>query len=230
MGNNKAATFVLVHGAWHGGWCWRDVVSRLTARGHTVYAPTLSGVGERSHLARAGINLTTHVLDVVNEVTWKDLDDIVLCGHSYGGMVITGAVEQIWERVRSIVYVDAFLPANGQCLDDIVGAAKPAQDGLVAPITAEQFNVNPASCEWVNRKITPQSGACFSECLALSDALERIPRKTYVLATVGALPPMQAAYDRVSQSAQWRTHTLDCGHDIMIDKPGELADILLGAV
>jgi len=111
----------------------------------------------------------------------------------------------------------------------IVGAVRPTQEGLVAPITAEQFNVNPAACEWVNGKITPQSGACFSERLMLSDALDRIPRKTYVLATVGALPPMQAVYDRVCGNAQWRTHTVDCGHDIMIDKPVELADILLEA-
>src|SRR6202046_5711451 len=88
-------TFVLVHGAWHGGWCWRRVADRLTAKGHYVVAPTLSGVGERSHLPPNEINLTTQINDVVGEIKWKDLDHLVLVGHSYGGMVITGVAEQL---------------------------------------------------------------------------------------------------------------------------------------
>ena len=223
-------TFVLIHGAWHGGWCWRGVADLLVARGHTVHAPTLSGVGERSHLSSAGINLMTHVQDVVNEVEWKDLRNIVLCGHSYAGMVITGAAERIHDRVGSIIYLDAFFPQNGQSLDDIVGGARPAPGGMVAPITAEEFNVSAAHRDWVNRKMTPHPAACFSERLSLTGAVERIPKKSYVLATVGTLPPFRAAYDRVSKDRGWRTYTVGCGHDVMIDKPAELAEILLGAV
>src|SRR5471030_2444785 len=99
----KRAPIVLVHGAWHGGWCWRRVEDRLTAEGRYVVAPTLSGVGERSHLASDAINLSTHIDDVVNEIKWKDLYGVVLVGHSYGGMVITGVAERIRERIAAIV-------------------------------------------------------------------------------------------------------------------------------
>ena len=119
-------TFVLVHGAWHGGWCWRRVADRLTAKGHYVVAPTLSGVGERSHLPPGPIDLSTQIDDVVGEIKWKDLDGIVLVGHSYGGMVITGVAEQLRNRISAIVYLDAFLPADGQSLFDITHTTPPA--------------------------------------------------------------------------------------------------------
>src|SRR5690242_8483523 len=104
------STFVLVHGAWRGGWCWERVAGLLRARGHAVYTPTLSGLAERAHLLRERISLSTHSSDVVKEVIGKDLREIVLCGHSYGGMVITAALEHICERVSSVVYLDAFFP------------------------------------------------------------------------------------------------------------------------
>jgi pimeloyl-ACP methyl ester carboxylesterase len=225
----KNATFVLIHGAWHGGWCWERVSQILQKQGHRVYAPTLTGVCERSHLSNEKVSLATHVLDVVNEVKWKDLDRIVLCGHSYGGMVITGAAEHIHERVASIVYLDAFLPQNGQSLDDIVGAVREAK-GPVPPITAEQFNVNAADRAWVNSKTTPQSAACFSEKLVLTGAVNKIPKKTYVMANVGTSPPFRANYERLKSDQAWRTYTVECGHDVMIDKPAELAVILTSAV
>jgi pimeloyl-ACP methyl ester carboxylesterase len=122
----QTRTFVLVHGAWHGGWCWRRVADRLTARDHYVVAPTLSGVGERSHLAPGSIDLNTQIDDVVGEIKWKDLGGIVLVGHSYGGMVITGVAEQLRNRISAIVYLDAFLPADGQSLFDITHTTPPA--------------------------------------------------------------------------------------------------------
>jgi len=149
----KRATFVLVHGAWHGGWCWRRVVDRLTAKGHYVVAPTLSGVGERSHLPPDFISLTTQINDVIGEIKWKDLEGIVLVGHSYGGMVITGVAEQLGDRIASIVYIDAFTPADGQSL--------------------------------------------------LDNALARC---------------------RTDRS--WKTETVTCGHDVMIDQPAQLCATL----
>jgi pimeloyl-ACP methyl ester carboxylesterase len=223
----KATTFVLVHGAWHGGWCWQRVASILQRDGHTVHAPTLTGVGERSHLSSQSVDLMTHVLDVVNEVKWKDLDNIVLCGHSYGGMVVTGAAEQIHDRISSIVYLDAFFPQNGQALNDIVGAVRPSTGGMVTPISAEQFNVNAADRAWVDAKTTPQSAACFSQKPSLTGAVNKIAKKTYVLAKIGTSPFFQAAYDRLSKDSAWQTHAVDSGHDVMIDKPAELADILM---
>lgn len=228
--STQSMTFLLVHGAWHGGWCWQRVAHILRKQGHTVYAPTLSGVGERSHLQSERIDLTTHVLDVVNEVRWKDLDNIVLCGHSYGGMVITGAVEQVHDCVASIVYLDAFFPRNGQSLDDIVGATRPATNGLVAPLTAEQFNVNAADRSWVNAHMTPQSAACFAEKLSVSGVLDKIGRKTYVRAQFDSTPHFHQNYDRLSKDSTWRTFTVPCGHDVMVDKPAELAEILVSSM
>ncbi len=224
------ATFLLVHGAWHGGWCWQRVVPILQEAGHTVHAPTLTGVCERSHLADLPVNLTTHVMDVVNEIKWKELNDIVLCGHSYGGMVITGAIEKCRDAVASIVYLDAFLPESGQCLDDIMGQSHPDVNGMVKPITAEMFCVNPADRAWVDAQTTPQSAACFSERLTLSGVLGEIRNKTYVKANIGTAPPFQANFDRLSKLPDWQCHSLDCGHDAMIDMPNEVAEILLAAI
>jgi pimeloyl-ACP methyl ester carboxylesterase len=103
-------TFVLVHGAWHGGWCWRRVADRLRHDGHAVFTPTLTGLGERSHLLQPGIDLATHVADVVNLMQWERLSEVVLCGHSYGGFVISGVAEQMSAAIRAIVFLDAFLP------------------------------------------------------------------------------------------------------------------------
>ena len=143
----KARTFVLVHGAWHGGWCWRRVAERLTAKGHYVVAPTLSGVGERSHLRAEDIDLTTHVDDVVGEMKWKDLDDVVLVGHSYGGMVITGVAEQMRERIAAIVYLDAFMPGDGQALADFRARTSWPEPVTPAP-PAAYFHVNDKDIAW----------------------------------------------------------------------------------
>jgi pimeloyl-ACP methyl ester carboxylesterase len=222
-------TYVLVHGAWHGGWCWQRVSRLLQDKGHTVHAPTLTGVGERSHLSNPGINLTTHVLDVVNEIRWKELEDLILVGHSYGGMVITGAAERLPGKIASIVYLDAFLPADGQSLYDILGQEHESENGLVRPLPAEFFHVNARDRDWVDRMMTLQSAACFSEKLHVSGALASIANKTYVMAKQGALPPIEANSARLSNDPAWRCRELDCGHDVMIDKPEEVVRILLDA-
>ena len=107
-----AHTFVLVHGAWHGGWCWLRVADRLRSNGHKVFTPTLTGLGERSHLLRPDIDIGTHITDVVNVIKWERLTDVVLCGHSYGGFVISGVAEMMAEAIRSIVFLDAFVPRD----------------------------------------------------------------------------------------------------------------------
>ena len=111
-------TFVLVHGAWMGGWCYKRVARLLRQAGHEVYTPTLTGLGERAHLINRAIDLDTHVQDIVGVIRCEELSDVVLCGHSYGGMVITGVAEQIAAKIRSLVYLDAFVPENGKCLFD----------------------------------------------------------------------------------------------------------------
>jgi len=114
-------TYVIVHGAWGGGWDWRRVDSILTARGQEVYRVTLTGLGERVHLANPSIGLDTHIEDVVNTIRWEELRNVVLVGHSYGGMVITGAADRVPERIRALIYVDAFLPDSGESLAGLVG-------------------------------------------------------------------------------------------------------------
>ena len=113
------ATFVLVHGAWSGSWGYTKVARLLRAQGHEVWAPSLTGLGEREHLLHPGITLTTHIKDVANVFDFEDLKDVILVGHSYGGVVITGVSSRCADRIRTLVYLDAFLPANGQCLLDI---------------------------------------------------------------------------------------------------------------
>jgi pimeloyl-ACP methyl ester carboxylesterase len=146
----KPKTFVLVHGAWHGGWCWRRVADLLEKQGHKVFTPTLTGVGERSHLMSKDINLDTHITDIVNVFKWEDLKDVCLVVHSYGGYPGSGALEQIGDRVAAIVWLDAFKPENGERLFDVtsefsrkglLAAMEKGEPGRPSP-KAEAFAVN----------------------------------------------------------------------------------------
>jgi pimeloyl-ACP methyl ester carboxylesterase len=224
---------VLVHGAWHGGWCWRRVADRLTATGRYVVAPTLTGVGERSHLASDSISLSTHIEDVVNEIKWKDLERLVLVGHSYGGMVITGVAEQVRERIAAIVYLDAFLPADGQSLLALAkrpttpsSPASAPQPQYVPPIPAATFRVNAKDAAWVDSKMTPHPAKCFSEPLRVSGAYASIAQKFYIRAMDYPSSAFDAALERCRADRTWKTIEMKCGHDVMIDQPSELAAIL----
>lgn len=154
---------------------------------------------------------------------------ILLVGHSYGGMVITGATEQCSENIRSIVYLDAFLPQDGQSLNDIVGGSHEASEGMVEPLPAEFFAVNAQDREWVDRMTTRQSEATFSQRLAVTGAFDRIAKKTYVRALQGAIPPFATIYARLSADETWNCLEMDCGHDLMIDEPEAVARILINA-
>jgi pimeloyl-ACP methyl ester carboxylesterase len=231
------ATYVLVHGAWHGSWCWKRVRKALRAAGHEVFTPTLTGVGERSHLNSAGVNLSTHIADVANLIRWEELSDVILCGHSYGGCVISGAADRVPDRIRALVYLDAFVPEDGEALIDLLPPeqvqgmrqrAQAAGDGWkVNPIPAEAFKVNPDDSAWVNRQCTPQALATFEERIKLPGGLGRIQDITHLLAT-GYVEgsPFPACHDRAKKKG-WKTRTIPCGHDVMIDLPDELTAFLL---
>ena len=221
----QTRTFVLVHGAWHGGWCWRRVADRLTAKGHYVVAPTLSGVGERSHLPPGPIDLSTQIDDVVGEIKWKDLDGIVLVGHSYGGMVITGVAEQLRNRISAIVYLDAFLPADGQSLFDITHTTAPAIAAIPAR-PAAYFTVNAADSAWVESKLTPHPTGCFTEKLKVSGARQSIPKKVYIRAPLFKMPAFDGFLEQCRADRSWKTETVTSGHDVMIDQPEILTAIL----
>ena len=168
----------LVHGAGHGGWCWQRVADRLTAKGHRVFAPTLTGLGERSHLLNDKIDLTTHISDIVNEIKWKDLDQIVLVGHSYGGMVITGVAEQLVSRIASIVYLDAFLPGDGQSVTDVVNAVAPGYiETELTGVLSDQIRTAILENIPLGRMGTPQDVANLV-CFLASDAAAYITGQT----------------------------------------------------
>jgi pimeloyl-ACP methyl ester carboxylesterase len=231
------ATFVLVHGAWHGSWCWKRVRKALQSQNHDVFTPTLTGIGERSHLLSPQVDLETHVADVVNLIRWEELDDLVLCGHSYGGCVITGVADRVPERLRALVYLDAFVLQNGQSVHDVlpppvrdaqVASAQETGDGWkIAPITAEFFNVNVADRAWVNAQCTPQPLATFRQRLALRNEMPAA-KVTHVLATGydhSPFPPFHAH----AKAKGWKTATVPCGHDVMLDRPDDLVRILRDA-
>jgi pimeloyl-ACP methyl ester carboxylesterase len=226
------ATFVLVHGAWHGSWCWHRVRSALQAQGHQVFTPTLTGVGERSHLLSPQVDLRTQTLDVINLIRWEGLSDIVLCGHSYAGFVVCGVADELPERVRSLVFVDAFLPENGESLADYAPIApEQLDDGWkVKPISAAAFGVNPADRAWVDSQCTAQSVACFEQPIQLTGRLAQIKRIDYIFANAwgGGHSPFIRFYER-ARARGWRTHEVASGHDVMIDEPAALAELLIQA-
>ncbi len=226
---------MLVHGAWHGGWCWSRVVERLWARGHRVYAPSLTGLGDRVHLVSGAITLTTHIDDIANIMRYEDLRDVVLCGHSYGGSVIAGVIEKVPERIASAVFLDAFVPQDGDSVFAMVPPEQRARQldaiasagGLaLPPIPAAHFRVNDADQAMVNARCVPQPAGTFGERLVLTGAQARVPRRSFVRAT--AYPSV--TFDRFrgqAAAAGWTVYDVDCGHDVMLDDPERLVEILL---
>ena len=231
------STYVLIHGAWRGSWIWKRVRKALQARGHEVFTPTLTGVGERSHLLSPEVNLETHVADVINLIRWEELTDVVLCGHSYAGCVVSCVADRIPEKLSALIYLDAFVPDNGQSLHDtlppemrnaqVEGARKTGEGWKTPPITAEAFNVNPRDREWLNRQSTVQSLACFQQPLRLAGGIRRVNNITYILATDWAPTPFPQFYEK-AKARGWKTLTLAGGHDLMLDKPEEVTQELLG--
>ena len=230
-------TFVLVHGAWHGGWCWRRVADLLEKQGHKVFTPTLTGVGERSHLMSKDINLDTHITDLVNVFKWEDLKDVCLVVHSYGGWPGSGALEQIGDRVSSIVWLDAFKPENGQRGFDFasefsrkafVAAVEKGEPGRPSP-TAEAFRViSEKDRAWVDSKTTPQPNGVAIQPIKLTGAREKVAKKTYIRAAKYPQPAFDQALAECKADKSWRTfEATESGHDVMVDAPQWLVDVLL---
>jgi pimeloyl-ACP methyl ester carboxylesterase len=221
-------TFVLVHGAWHGGWCWRRLSDLLEKAGHKVFSPTLTGLGERSHLLSKDVNLDTHITDIVNVFKWEDLKDACLVAHSYGGYPSSGALEQISDRVSAIVWLDSFLPENGQRPIDLTTPVNRAivLAGNSVP-KADVFLVNEKDRAWVDSKLTPQPPGTYLQPMRLTGARERVARKVYIRATKYPNQRFEAAFTACKADASWRTfETSATGHDVMIDAPGWLSEVL----
>lgn len=231
-------TFLFVPGAFHGGWCFDLIRPKLEDSGHVVLTPTLSGVGEKAHLAtHATINLDTHILDIVNFITWNDLSDVVLCAHSYGAFVSTGVADKIPERIASLVYIDAIIPQDGDTLfgllPNLVAPFLQLSAGLggllVAPPPAAVFGVVPEHRDWVDSKLTPHPIACFTQKISLSGRYRDVARRLMVYSAkdIGLPSAIPAQYESLRAVDGCEVHSLGGGHDLMIDSADELADIML---
>jgi pimeloyl-ACP methyl ester carboxylesterase len=230
-------TFVLVHGAWHGGWCYKRLARLLRQAGHEVYTPTLTGLGERAHLMSRTIDLGTHVQDIVGVIRCEDLSDVVLCGHSYGGMVIAGVAEQVAGTIRSLVYLDAFVPENDKSLFDYLptelseqmrtDAAQNGEGYKITPMPAAAFAVSAKDAAWVDAMCVKQPLATFEQKLVLRSP--QVPKRVYILAAGWEPSPFQQFGARFKDDRGWQFFSIGCGHDMMVDRPQELADMLIAA-
>ncbi len=238
------ATFVLVHGAWHGGWCYRDTAKALRAAGHQVYTPTHTGLGERAHQSAEGITLETHIRDVCGTIEAEELSDVILCGHAYGGMVITGVADRMADRIKALVYLDAFIPTDGDSLISLLRGSLPAEvwplfvngfrdsaraggSGMMNPIPAEVFNISAENRAWVDRRCGAQALATFEAPALLTGAHSAVKQRLYILADGWHPSPFRHFAAQVEGQPGWRVAKLACSHDVMVDMPGELAAELL---
>lgn len=232
------ATYVLVHGGWRGGWVWARVAKRLRQEGHDVFTPTMTGLGERRHLLSAGVNLSTNILDIVNLIHFEALNNIVLCGHSYAGMVISGVADQIGGRIASLVYLDAWLPHDGDSilsfLPEEAQIATIRDAGRfggygVPPIPLEVFRLNERDRAWVDQMCTPHPLATMTEAIALKGDYRKVKNKTFVLATAWEPNPFRRFYEQVGVETDWFRREVECGHDAMLDSPEAVTALLLEA-
>jgi pimeloyl-ACP methyl ester carboxylesterase len=227
------AAFLFVPGAWHGGWCWKKVVSHLTAAGHEVYTPSLAGLAERSHLLTPEIDLETHVQDLLGVLFYEDLDQVVLVGHSYGGMLIPVVVEKAADRIAHAVFLDALVPPPGHSLFDLLPDVKVAmtdranevgEGWYVPPWEGNTFGMtDQEDIDWAMARLTPHPLKTFQQPAQFSRAPHLIVPCTFiacdwVLQTYGANPP---------QAEGMRYVELPTAHGVMYTAPRELANLLL---
>lgn len=238
------ANFVLVHGAWHGGWCYRDSAAALRKAGHNVFTPTHTGVGERAHQAHESITLETHVRDVLGCIEAEELDDIILCGHSYGGMVITQLADRIPEKIKALVYIDAFVPEHGESLIDLLskalepevaeqfivgfrGDGTESNDGMMQPIPAEMFGILEKNRPWVERRCVAQSLATFEMPVLIGGKGAQISQRVFILADNWDPSPFRYFAEKFSTNNAWEVIKMPSSHDVMVDMPDELATELM---
>jgi pimeloyl-ACP methyl ester carboxylesterase len=230
------ATYVLVHGVGRGGWCYRDVASILRTQGHEVQTPTLTGLGDRSHIVTPAIDLDFHITDVVNVLIWEDLHDVILVGHSYGGMVITGVADRALDRVGQLVYLDASFPRDGESLAELT----PAIVGLAHTTAREVDGVelvfwpsrehthaisDPERADWVLARLAPQPWKTMAQPLTMRREAEvdQIPRTI-----INCTPTLaQRTPEQTRHLDAERVWEIDTAHDLMLTAPAELAEMLL---
>jgi len=233
----KSHTFVLVHGAWHGGWCWADVASRLRSRGHRVVTPTQTGLGERSHLISKAITLDTFIADVMNVIKWQDLHDVVLVGHSFGASTVSGVADRMRERVRQLIYLDGLMLDDGlspssvppkAILEARLKAAQESSGGLSMPAPpAAAFGVTDAKqAQWLEARLTPHPVSVYTSPLRLANPVGNGLPRTYIMCTDPYYEPLEASH-RWAKAAGWPCVEIATGHDAMVTQPERLAQLLI---
>jgi pimeloyl-ACP methyl ester carboxylesterase len=221
-------TFVLVPGAFCGAWYWRRVSDRLEKQGHKVYALTLTGLADRSHLLGKEVNLDTHITDIANLIEWEDLADICLVAHSYGGFPASGALERVGNRVSSIVWVDALKPADGQSFHDLVPFQ--VDDGAISRPAPKTATVDPKDTAWYLSKLTPHPIGTWLQPVKLSGAREKVAKKTYIRLPKFSLAALDKAYEECKADKSWTViENTTSGHSVMVIEPDWLTGVLLQA-
>ena len=232
-------TYVLCHGAWSGGWMWRRVADILRASGHRVYTPTYTGLGERVHLLNPEVGLDTHIQDIRNVIHYERLDDFVLVGHSYGGKVVSGAADQEWQKIRRLVYVDAFLPEDGQTTDAMTDgsrarssqeAADKYGDGWKVPRLENSVppDLPEEDRKMINDLSTMQPLKCSTDAISLDGNHLRIREKAYVLCSANIGSPFHAFAEKLQGNKDWQLYDLPTHHYPMLSMPQETADAITG--
>ncbi|GAA3594234.1 alpha/beta fold hydrolase [Nonomuraea rosea] len=219
------ATFVLIPGMCHGGWCFEELTERLRGHGHRAYPLTLTGLSERSHLLHGTVNLDTHLQDVTALLAAENIQDAVLVGHSYGGMVITGVADRLPGRVRALVYLDAVVPEDGDSCWSLVSER---ERQWYTDVVENGYAVR--TLPFFDARATPHPLASLLQPLSRPAGRARGPRQVYVYAAAWAgESPFTPVYQRLSEDSGWTTHALDSGHNLMRDAPDDLLKILLEA-
>ena len=232
-------TYMLVHGAWHGGWCWARVADRLIAAGHRVFTPTQTGLGERKHLMRKGISLDDFVTDMTNVIEAEELSDIYLVGHSFGGRSVCGVADRMPERIKRLIFLDAGLPQPGKSVFDgfspnvreaRIKAAQEFSGGLSVPAPkAASFGVTEtADAAWLERRMTPHPLSTYTTPMNLKNPIGNGLPVTYIRCTAPKYTVVDPSGAYAQARKDWQYVELATGHDAMVIVPGPLADILLG--
>ncbi|AEM59171.1 esterase (plasmid) [Haloarcula hispanica N601] len=231
--------FVLVPGAWLGGWCWKYLHPLLREEGHEVYTPTLTGLGEREHLSHCEVDLETHITDIVNVLEYNDLTDVVLLGHSYAGLVVTGVAERVPERLKHMVYLDALIPMN----DDPVSAAEfyPLDEWKTMEAAAEDHaggwplpddhsgwvGISDEDTEWMREKAVPHPLDTFRQQVNVGTPDVSLPT-SYILCTQSGMDGSTLDMIRqLCEQREWQLGELDTGHWPMVSIPQQLSHQLL---
>jgi pimeloyl-ACP methyl ester carboxylesterase len=221
------ATYLICHGAWSGGWSWKRMRALLRAAGHEVVTPTYTGLGERAHLAHPMVDLETHIQDVLAVVEYEDLSDFILVGHSYGGMVVTGVVDRIPAKVRHLLYLDAFVPADGQSPNDLTGQTREAAEGWLLAPNPPPPDTAAADLAWNLPRRRHMPARCFSQKLRLAHPEPRCPRSYIHCTKKDGHDVFRQFAERFRHDPAWRVQEMDASHSPNVTAPEALADILL---